>query len=193
GLDRLQERPLDEEAGSEDVVDGSLVLQSLLGQGADVQELAGIVPLVEGLVGVDPLVALQPDELEPESRSERLGQFGFADAGFSFEQERTSEAKGQVGCGRQATVGQVILVQQNVSKILNRLWNFHPFRPSVAVAQSVPLSWQADNFMSASALSPPGTPSTTQRLPGGSGVGAMATRLAGERADTYWKYTPRFL
>ena len=104
------------------------------------QQLGREVPVVQRLAGVDPLVALQPDELEPEGRGERLGKLGFADAGLSFEQERTSEAKGQVGCGRQAAIGQVILVQQNVSKILNRLWNFHPFRPSVAVAQSVPLS-----------------------------------------------------
>ena len=46
----------------------------------DVQQLAGVVPLVHRLVGVDALVALQPDQLAAEHRGERLGDLGLADA-----------------------------------------------------------------------------------------------------------------
>ena len=58
GGDRLQQRPADEELGPEELllVDGALL------RGADVQQLAGVVPLVDGVGDVEALVALQADQ-----------------------------------------------------------------------------------------------------------------------------------
>ena len=58
GGDRLQQRAADEELGAEELL---LVDRALL-RGADVQQLAGVVPLVDGVRDVEALVALQADQ-----------------------------------------------------------------------------------------------------------------------------------
>ena len=57
-LDRLQQRAADQELGPEELL---LVDRALL-RGADVQELARVVPLVDRVRDVEPLVALQADQ-----------------------------------------------------------------------------------------------------------------------------------
>ena len=58
GVDRLEQRPPDQELGAEELVlgDGSLL------RGADVEELPRVVPLVDGVRDVEALVALEPDQ-----------------------------------------------------------------------------------------------------------------------------------
>ena len=65
GVDRLEQRPADQELGAEQLVlrDGPLL------RGADVQQLARVVPLVDGVRDVEALVALQPDQPRARSRS----------------------------------------------------------------------------------------------------------------------------
>ena len=55
---------------------------------AQVQDLAREVPVVERLAGVDPLVALQPDQRHVVHLGERLGQRRLAGAGLALEQQR---------------------------------------------------------------------------------------------------------
>ena len=63
GVDRLEQRPADEELRAEELLlrDGALL------RGADVQQLARVVPLVDGVRDVEALVALEPDQPRVES------------------------------------------------------------------------------------------------------------------------------
>jgi hypothetical protein len=58
---------------------------------ADREELALVVPFVNGRVGVETLVALQADEPRPQHLGQRFADFGLADPGFSFDQQRPPE------------------------------------------------------------------------------------------------------
>ena len=63
---RLQDRPLQQETLVEQRLLQALGVKIILGRGLDrpdVQDLAGEVPVVERLARLDPLVALQPDQL----------------------------------------------------------------------------------------------------------------------------------
>ena len=64
-------------------------------QQPDLEHLAWVVPLVDGRVDVQALVALEPDQRGAEAGSEDLGQFGLADAGLAFEQQRPPQFEGQ--------------------------------------------------------------------------------------------------
>ena len=68
----------------------------LAGVGLDAQELLLVIPLVERLRFVEPLVALQPDELLPGGGRDRLRELGLADAGGALAQERLLEPIGEV-------------------------------------------------------------------------------------------------
>ena len=57
----------------------------------DAEQLAGVVPLVERLGRVDPLVALQADQRRVEHGRERLGRLGLADARLALEQQRLGQ------------------------------------------------------------------------------------------------------
>ena len=54
----------------------------------DREQLARVVPLVERLRRVDPLVALQADQGCVEHEGERFGGLGLADARLALEQQR---------------------------------------------------------------------------------------------------------
>ena len=75
--------------------------------GFDRQELALIIPLVERRVLVETFVALQPDQFGAVHGGQRLGDFGLADAGFAFEQQRAFEKFHQPQSGRDIAVGDV--------------------------------------------------------------------------------------
>ena len=79
-------------------------------RGPQVQQLAGVVPLVDGLGHVDALVALQAQQLAAGPRREDLGHLGLAHAGLALEQQRPVEDQGQEDRRGQALVGQVSLV-----------------------------------------------------------------------------------
>ena len=73
----------------------------------DGEQLPLIVPLVERGVLVEPLVALQADQLGAVHGGERLGDLGLADAGFALEQQRPLEEIHQPERGRQIPVGDI--------------------------------------------------------------------------------------
>ena len=85
----------------------------MLRQGPDVQHLAGVVPFVQRLAGVNALVALQPDQLPAEDRRENLSRLGLAHADFTFEQHGTLQRQRDEQGGGQAPVGQVAAVPQD--------------------------------------------------------------------------------
>ena len=73
-------------------------------EGAQVQDLAREVPVVERLGGVDALVALQPDQRQVERLGDRLGQRGLAGAGLALEQQRPLHPQRQERDRRQRVV-----------------------------------------------------------------------------------------
>ena len=92
-VDRPQQR-----AAHEEPLRVQLVLHHLPAARLDrpqVQELAGVVPLVDGLRRVDALVALQPDQLAAGPAREHLGHLGLADPGLTLEQERPLQRERQ--------------------------------------------------------------------------------------------------
>jgi hypothetical protein len=72
-----------------------------------VQDLTREVPVVEGLGGVDALVALQPDEWRADQLGQRFGKCGLASARLAFQQQRAAHREGEEGDRRQALVCQV--------------------------------------------------------------------------------------
>ena len=71
GGDRAQQRPREQELLAEDVVLDGLPA-GVVGLGLDPQQLLAVVPLVERLGLVEPLVALQAHELAAEHRASAL-------------------------------------------------------------------------------------------------------------------------
>ena len=78
-----------------------------LGQ-ADGQELAGVVPLVEGFGGADALVALEPDEGAAQNGGHGLGGSGLAHPGLTLEEEGLADRLGEEEGGGQSLVDEVV-------------------------------------------------------------------------------------
>ena len=115
-FDRPQQRPLDQETlavqlGLQFVRRAGVRLARGLG-GAQVQQLAGVVPVVHGLRHVDALVALQADELTAGRGRQGLGQLGLADAGLALEEQRSVQGHRQEHRRRDALVGQVSMPRE---------------------------------------------------------------------------------
>ncbi len=87
-LDRLQQRPPDQELRAEEL---RLVDRSRLGR-PDVQQLPRVVPLVHGVRDVEALVALQADHARAECLRDRLRGLGLADARFALPAAAASRA-----------------------------------------------------------------------------------------------------
>src|SRR5215218_1842322 len=85
--------------------------------GADVEELAGVVPLVDGLVDVYALVALQADKRGLEDAGENFGDLGLADPSLAFEEQWPPELEGEEDRGGQPFVRQVIVLAQPHSQL----------------------------------------------------------------------------
>src|SRR5690606_27160259 len=92
---------------TEQLVDRLVGGELRLGERPDLQHLPGVVPLVEGLVGVDPLVALEADQLAVEHRRQRLGQLRLPDTDLAFQQEGLAQGQRDVRGGGQTAVGEV--------------------------------------------------------------------------------------
>ena len=87
--------------------------------GPEVEELAGVVPLVDGLGGVDALIALEAEQLASRPPGEDLGDLGLADAGLAFEEERAAEPQGQEDGSGEALVGQVLVAGEGLADLLD--------------------------------------------------------------------------
>ncbi len=116
--DRLHQRALEQELLVEDVaVD---VLPAVLAAGLDPQQLLAVVPLVQRLGLVEPLVALQADQLAPGGARERLGQLGLADPRRTLDQDRLLKPLGEEGDQRGGLVGEVADLRQRVLHLGDR-------------------------------------------------------------------------
>jgi len=108
-LDRPEDRPRDQKAA---VIERVLQLRGVGRDGsrfggAQVQQLAREVPVVQRLRGVDALIALQPDQLGPGDLGECLREARLPDPGVALQKQRPAHLQRQVRGGGQALVGQV--------------------------------------------------------------------------------------
>ena len=116
-LERPQQRPPDQVVGAEQVL---LAERRVARVGEpDAEQLARVVPLVERLGGVDPLVALQPDQRRVEHGRERPGRLGLADARLALEQQRLRQAQAEEHRRRQALVDEVVDRRQPLGQRLD--------------------------------------------------------------------------
>jgi hypothetical protein len=129
GLQRAQDRAGEQELG---VVEGGLdgvdvqpVAPGRRLQRPQVQQLAREVPVVEGLGGVDAVVALEADQLGAEYLRERLGERGLAGAGLAFAEQRPAHAEGEVGRRGEPLVGEVAGGAEGFGQCGGRLGHVH--------------------------------------------------------------------
>ena len=116
-LQRTQQRAPDQVVGTEQVV---LAQRRAVRVGEpDAEQLARVVPLVQRLGGVDPVVALQPDQRRVEDRRERLARLGLADAGLALQQQRLRKAEAEEHRGRQALVHEVVHLREPLRQRLD--------------------------------------------------------------------------
>ena len=115
-IDRLEQRPADEELGPEELV---LANRPLL-RSADVEELARVVPLVDGVRDVEALVALEPDQARAERRCERLRGLGLAHACLALEQHGLLEREREEERCREPAVGQVVGLAKRGFELVDR-------------------------------------------------------------------------
>ena len=120
GVDRLQERPLEQELlGEEIVADRLAALAAGRLDGAQIEHLARVVPLVDRRGRVETLVALEADERRLEHVGEDLGDLGLADAGLALQQERLAEFQRQKEGRGQSALGDVALVAQTALQLVD--------------------------------------------------------------------------
>src|SRR5215472_16721654 len=105
--DRLEQRPFQQELRAEQPVHGLLVGHLMLRQGSNLQHLPCIVPFVQGLVGVDTLVALQPDQPSPEDAGQDFSDLGLSDANLALQEQRATERQRDHQRGSQSAVREV--------------------------------------------------------------------------------------
>src|SRR5215218_4521883 len=117
-LKRPQERAAHQELPIVEVaLDTFLVFAAEGFRSADVEELAGVVPLVDGLVDVYALVALKADEGCFEDAGENLGDLGLADPRLAFQEQRPTKLQREEDRGGQPLVSQVIVLAQPHSQL----------------------------------------------------------------------------
>ena len=115
-VDRLEERPADEVLGPEEL----LLADRPLLRGADVQQLARVVPLVDRVRDVEPLVALQPDQPRAEDGGERLRGLRLPDPRLALEQHGLRERERQEERGREPAVRQVVGPAKRLLELVDR-------------------------------------------------------------------------
>ena len=115
-LDRLEQRPPDEELRPEQLLLGHRAFL----RRADVEQLARVVPLVDGVRDVEALVALEPDQPRAEDARQRLRRLRLPHARLALEQQRLLEREREVERGREAAVRQVARLLEAALELVDR-------------------------------------------------------------------------
>src|SRR5581483_4437104 len=85
------------------------------------QELTRIVPVIDRVMDIDPLVTLQPDQSSSRGGSECTSHLGLAHPGLTLQQQRLLERERQMHRQGQRPVGQVALGGQGLPDVLDLL------------------------------------------------------------------------
>src|SRR5579872_28787 len=119
GRDRLQQRALQEKRLAEDDVLLLLHRPPVRLLELDAQHLPLVVPLVERGVNVEPLVALQPDQVRVQRARHDLGDLGLPDAGLSFDEQGFVQHDAEVHRRGQVSTRNIPLRLQNIQDLGN--------------------------------------------------------------------------
>lgn len=120
-IDGLEQRPLEQKLGAEQIVLRGLEFQMTCGfHQTDLQHLAAIVPLVDRVMDVQPLVTLQAQQRPVERGGQHFSDLGFADARLTFQQQRASQLERQKDRGRQPAVAHIVVARQRGLEIIDR-------------------------------------------------------------------------
>src|SRR5262252_7544848 len=92
-----------------------LVLQDLR-----VQQLLGVLPLVERLAFIESFVALQTNQVVTQRGGEHLGEVSLADAGRPFHQDRLLERACEVYDGRDSPARDIIVCGESFDDFVDR-------------------------------------------------------------------------
>ena len=103
-------------------------------QQPDLEHLARVVPLVDGGVDVQALVALEADERRPERRGEDLGDLRLAHAGLALEEQRAAQLEGQEDRRGKRSIGDVAARPEGRLDTLDRQAGRRVRHDAVAVA-----------------------------------------------------------
>ncbi len=90
-------------------------------RGADVEELARVVPLVDRVRDVEPFVALEANQARAKGFRERLPRLGLPDAGLALEQDRLLEREREEERRREPAVGQVVGLAERLRELVDRV------------------------------------------------------------------------
>ena len=78
-----------------------------------------MVPLVDRVVDVEALVALQPDQIGAESGGQGAGDFGLPDPSLAFQEQRAAQLQRQEDGDGQPPVSYVSLVAQQTLDVFH--------------------------------------------------------------------------
>jgi hypothetical protein len=114
-LERLEQRAPQQELAPEQLPGLAAGLRR-----ADRQELAPVVPVVDRVVEVDALVALQADQPRAGRRREGTRHLRLPHPRLALEQQRLIELRREVDSGAQTPVGEVALAGQGPDDVVRR-------------------------------------------------------------------------
>ncbi len=118
--DRPQEGSADQEPLREELVLGDGIGAGPPVSCPQIQKLALVVPLVQGLRGVDSLVALEADQVAADPSRQSVADLRLAHARLALQEERTPHHDGEEDRGRQSPARQVSLGTQRPLDVLGR-------------------------------------------------------------------------
>src|SRR5690606_40050911 len=107
------------------------------------QHLAGVVPLVEGVVDVEALVALEADQRLFADVGEDLRHLRLADARLPFEEQGPFQAEGEEDGDAEGTVGDIAPLGEGFYDFIDRphcdpLWPKRGHGPRFGSTRSAP-------------------------------------------------------
>src|SRR5207249_11355546 len=114
---RLEQRAPDKEVTTEEMALGGRLADARLSC-PDREQLALVVPVVESLVDVYALVALEADQSRAGGSRERLGDLCLANARFPFDQKRLLELGGEEHRGGKTPVSEVALARKRLAYLI---------------------------------------------------------------------------
>jgi hypothetical protein len=86
-------------------------------ENTELQQLACVVPLVDGVADVEAFIALETNQVGVECGSGGGGQRRLADAGLALQEERSSQPEGQKQRDGQALIRHIALVCQPLPQV----------------------------------------------------------------------------
>src|SRR2546428_2076998 len=126
-IDGVQQRTPQQELRAEDLALGGPAVLALPQQ-PNMQKLARIIPLVDGMSEVDALVALQPDEARSQDVRHHLRRLGLADSGFALDEQRLLEPQREKNGRGETAVADVAALAKAPLDFVNARRSRHPFK-----------------------------------------------------------------